>query len=143
MQTFRKLIFGVFAILAVLFLFIGIVALNKKQRRKMEELLDKLVETVEDFKDEVLTIEDEMLLAEMEVTQEDYRKGTNEDLSVECRICGENTPRGKYYCRKDCTTPHVPYAFICKDCYRILPKDEDEKMELRLSQFPKGEEGNE
>lgn len=93
----------------------------------MEVVLDKIESVLSDFKEELVTIEDKILMAEMEVCQDDYKEGTNPDLSVTCRICGENTPRGKYYCRIDGEKDSsMDYMFICKDCYRILPEDKEE-----------------
>lgn len=133
MQTIRKIIFGIFGIFAVLFLCVGVCVLDKKQRKKMEILLESIAETVEEFKEEVLTIEDDIFVAETELTKEDFVKGTNKDLSIECRICGENTPRGKYFTRRnEAPDSQQPYAFICRECYHSLPADKEEWLEAHF-----------
>lgn len=116
----RKFFFTIFAFVGALFLIVGVSCLNKRQRRTMELILDKIKDAVEDFKDEVETIEDRMLKEQITVTKSDYVKGTNQDLSVECRMCGEVTPRGKFYKRVDANDGEVPYLVICEDCYKWL-----------------------
>lgn len=53
--------------------------------------------------------------------KKDYVKGSNEDLTIECRMCGDNTKRGEYYVRlqKEPDSTY-PYGFICPDCYNHL-----------------------
>lgn len=120
MQMIRKFFFTIFVFIGALFLIAGVSCLNKKQRKAMELMLDKIKDTVEDFRVEVETIEDMMLKEEISVTKKDYTRGTNEDLSIECRICGENTRRGEYYKRVDGEDNDIPYLFICKNCYDWL-----------------------
>lgn len=124
MQKIRIILFGFFAVIGSIFFIIGAVFLNRKQSRKLTILLEEFIELVQDWKSEPTTIEDKLFLEDTKLTQDMYKKGTNKDLSIECRICGENTTRGKYFVRKDSAgNPDTPYNFICKDCWNELPSD--------------------
>lgn len=73
------------------------------------------------------TIEDEIFdeIAGV-LTKKDYIPGTNEDLTIACRICGENTKRGKYYVRViEEPRMSTPYLFICPECYNSLQEGEN------------------
>lgn len=120
MQMIRKIFFTIFACIGALFLIAGVSCLNKRQRITMELLLEEIKTTVEGFRDEAETIEDKMLKEQITLTKKDYIKGINQDLSVECRMCGEITPRGKFYKRVDAQDNNTPYLVICEKCYRWL-----------------------
>lgn len=128
MQKIRLFLFGIFGFIGVLFLIIGAIFLNKKQTRKLNILLEEAVENLDEWRKEPTTIEDKLFLEDTRLTQDMYRRGTNKDLSIECRICGDNTQRGKYFvrCDSDCPTPDDPYSFICPHCWEELPCDGEE-----------------
>lgn len=129
MEKIRLIIFSIFGFIGALFLVIGAIFLNKKQTRKLTYLLEEFEEQLLEWKGsrEPISIEDKMLYQEYGLTQTIYDKGTNKDLSVECCLCGEVTPRGKYFKRNDTLADtHRPYNFICKNCYNSLPFDERE-----------------
>ena len=103
---------------------LAVSCLTKAQREKTKKLLLD-VERVLDDREELIpecTIEDEIFSACTNVYKDCYDKGTNEDLTVECRMCGVNTKRGDYYKRNDLIEPDstLPYLFICPDCYNSL-----------------------
>ena len=133
MQKIRLVLFGIFGILAVIPFTIGCLFLNKKQASKISEMLGDWLDALEDSKTEPITIEDRMFLNDVELTQEDYERGTNKNLSVECRMCGENTRRGKFYKKKDVKDSNDPYSFICRDCYHLLPVDKKALNEQRVN----------
>lgn len=125
MQKIRLFLFGIFGLIGAVFFIIGAVFLNKKQSRKLGILLEEVVENLEDWKKEPTTVEDKLFLEDTKLTQDMYRKGTNKDLSIECSICGCNTPRGKYFARRDNDNPdsQQPYSLICRECWEELPTD--------------------
>lgn len=125
MQTIRKCLFAILGSIGVVFLLIGMGCLDKKQRKNLSILLDELSWSVDNLAKDSVSIEDKMFEQEVGLTRTDYAKGTNEDLSVECRMCGEVTPRGKYYKRVGVETNEAPYLVICEDCYKSLPLTEE------------------
>ena len=119
-QIIGRFIFYSLAIIAIFFLLLGAIFLVRKDKSSLAKVLDILTKELEELKEkEPMTIEDEIFNACCNVSKANYDKGTNEDLSIECRMCGENTKRGEYYKRIDCIDPdaELPYLFICKDCY--------------------------
>ena len=128
MQKLRLILFGLFGIIGSIFFIIGAIFLNKKQHRKLSLILEEVVETLEDWRKEPNTIEDVLFLEDVRLTQDMYKKGTNKDLTIECSICGDNTPRGKYFARKDTDgiDSNQPYNLICKECWDRLPCDEED-----------------
>lgn len=130
MQKIRTFIFVAFASVGAIFFVLGGLFLNKKQANKFALLLEELLTTLKELRQEPTTVEDKMFIEDTRLTQDMYAKGTNKDLSIECRICGDNTPRGKYYARTDGTPDSLkPYNFICKDCYNQLPLDEEDWLQ--------------
>ena len=122
----RKIISICFLVLGALNFAIAEVFMTKEHRDKLdvvlEDVLSNLKSMEEDFEPE--TIEDILFKDLVDLTQKDYHKGTNEDLTVECRMCGENTKRGKYYARNnDEPDSTLAYMFICPKCYRRLPNE--------------------
>lgn len=132
MRKIRLLMFVLFGLIAVIPLTIGSLFLDKKQARKLSNLLEDWANDLKGSK-EPKTLEDDMLLATTQLHQELYHKGSNKDLSIECRLCGKVTPRGRYFARKDAREEHVPYVFICGECYDSLPVDEDERVKEYLN----------
>ena len=128
----NKIRFGIAYIIGTFgmgIMLLAVSCLTKAQRDKTKQLLLD-VERVLDERDyplEGCTIEDEIFSACSEVYKDNYGEGTNEDLTVECRMCGVNTKRGRYYKRNDLLEPDstLPYLFICPDCYNSLPNKED------------------
>lgn len=127
MQKIRLFLFSIFGVLGGLLIALGGLFLNKKQSTKLVLVLQELADTLEEWKVKNVSIEDKIFIEDTRLTKDMYKKGTNKDLSVECRICGENTPRGKYFVRTDSTPDsQQPYMFICKDCWNQLPEDEED-----------------
>lgn len=135
MQKIRTIIFMVFLVISAIPLFIGSLFLSKKQIRKVTEVLDDIASSISEGNNEPKTIEDAILLEETNLTQEDYERGTNRNLSVECRMCGENTKRGKFYKRIVADSNETPYLFICRDCYHLLPQDKSELTSTHLEEL--------
>lgn len=133
MRKIRLVLFTIFGLIAVVPFIIGCLFLDKKQSKKISEMLSDWVDSLQDCKKEPKTIEDSIFLNDVELTQDDYERGTNKDLSVECRMCGENTPRGKFYRLKNAVDSNTPYLFICRDCYHLLPADKTELDEQRIN----------
>lgn len=128
----NKIRFGIAYIIGAVGIAILLLAgccLTKEQRDKTRRALEGLEKTLDCGIDtcECVTIEDEIFSACANVYKENYSEGTNEDLTVECRMCGVNTKRGKYFKRNDLLEPDssLPYLFICPDCYNSLPNKED------------------
>lgn len=132
MQRLRFFIFGFFGFIGVLFLLFGSLFLNRKQSRKLSLLLEEATASMQSIQKEPSTIEDILFLEDAQLTQDMYKKGTNKDLTIECRICGDNTPRGNYYALKDCTSENLsPHCLICEDCYNNLPEDREDFVAIR------------
>ena len=121
-----KLIAIFFMLMGVLFFAIAMMWLSDKQRRRLEDILEGVLFELQ-YGDEPAneTIEDILFKDLVDLTKDDYEKGTNPDLTIECRMCGENTKRGKYYKRKEAESNDTPYLFICRDCYEELPDGRD------------------
>ena len=127
-KSIRLLIFYCFAVIGIGFLLLGSLFLDKKQLNWVKDILHSLENKLEPptltyHQPEPRTIEDEIYDACATVRQDMYRQGTNEDLSIECTICGRNTKRGDYYARQDALDSDIPLPkmFICPDCYDKLP----------------------
>ena len=133
MRKIRLFFFIIFTMIAVVPFVIGTLFLSKKQIKKLSELFEDIQEAIQETSSEPNTIEDDMLFSNTQLTQEFYRRGTNKNLSVECRLCGTTTPRGKYYCRKNPLDNGVNYAFICRECFHSLPVDENERIRKYLN----------
>lgn len=123
-RNIRRFFFFLFASLGVVWLVIACVFLKRNERDKvindLELLSDTLTKTVAEVKaKKERSIEDEIFNSMAKVRQSMYRAGTNQDLTVECRMCGEVTARGEYYARCDQAYPdeQLPFLFICPDCY--------------------------
>lgn len=128
----NKIRFGIGYIIGAIGVAILLLAdccLTKEQRDKTRRALEGIEKSLDCCTDtyEVTTIEDEIFSACANVYKDNYSEGTNEDLTVECRMCGANTKRGEYFKRNDLLEPDstLPYLFICPDCYNSLPNKED------------------
>lgn len=133
MRKIRLIMFSIFGLIATIPFIIGCLFLNKKQANKMSEVLNDLLDSLTENQDEPKTIEDKIFLNDVDITQDDYERGTNRNLSVECRLCGENTPRGKFYRKRNATSDNDPYLFICRECYHLLPEDKQTLTEQRVN----------
>ena len=132
MRKIRLLFFTLFGIMAIVPFVIGCLFLDKKQANKITEMLWDWLDSLEEEDIEPHTIEDSIFINDANLTQEDYERGTNKNLSVECRICGENTKRGKFYKKKDAKDNNEPYLFICRECYHMLPPDKQTLTEQQI-----------
>lgn len=134
MRTIRLVLFSIFGLIGSIFFLIGAIFLSKRQSRKLTLLLEEVVDTLENWKAKPMTVEDKIFLQDSHLLQNMFERGKNKDLTIECSVCGEVTPRGIYYRRKsDKPDSSLPYNFICKDCFEGLPADEAEYFEMVLS----------
>lgn len=132
-NTLRFIIFYLLSAIGGAFILLGSIVLTKGQTTKIHEVLDSLSRKISSEEEttynkhfEPRTIEDEIFSACAKIDKENYRKGTNQDLSIECTLCGKNTKRGEYYARNDVldTGAPLPYMFICNDCYEELVNEQ-------------------
>lgn len=128
-----KVVAIMFMFVSLFFFSIAICFLNSKQRKKLTDILDIVLFELQygEYNDpEPQTIEDILFQDCVDLTKQDYHKGTNSDLTIECRMCGENTRRGKYYARNGVTDTNqdISYMFICPKCYKELPDGRDKEV---------------
>lgn len=135
-NNLRLLIFYVFAVIGGAFILFGTLFLSKRQLRTLKDVFHSLEDRLEVpdlvyHQPEPQTIEDEIYNNCLAFYSDMYKKGTNEDLSIECCNCGKVTKRGDYYVRNDVLNPDIPLPkmFICPECYNKLPHREGRSNE--------------